>query len=189
MRRVILESPYAGKTPADVAAHVEYARHCVSDCLRRGETPLAGHLLYTQVLDDKDPKQRRKGLDAHLAWIEAADALVVYDNLGITSGMKEAIVLAQEHNTTIEFRSLPDKLIWPRLTMRDLPKIKPIPLDIDRNDVFEINGKQFRIEEQNYIPGIRPNLSIKVPLMPDTVEIRLKQLIHIVNPKKRRAKK
>ena len=105
MRHVIIESPYAG-TKTEIALNIEYARDAMRDCFRRGEAPLAGHLLYTRILDDSDPKQRRKGLDAHLSWIKCADALVVYHDRGISAGMREAIVEAQEHQTTIEFRSL-----------------------------------------------------------------------------------
>ena len=104
MRRVVLESPYAGKTKAEVEDNVAYARKCLLDCLRRGEAPLAGHLLYTQVLEEA--KERRLGLTAHLTWIECADSLVVYTDRGITAGMQEAIILAQEHKALIEFRKL-----------------------------------------------------------------------------------
>lgn len=44
MRRVIVESPYAG----EVEANVTYARACVRDCVLRGEAPIASHLLFTQ---------------------------------------------------------------------------------------------------------------------------------------------
>lgn len=49
MRRVILESPFAGH----VESNIEYARACIRDSLLRGEAPLASHLLYTQpgILD------------------------------------------------------------------------------------------------------------------------------------------
>ena len=104
MIRVVLETPYAGKTKAEVEENVAYARKCLLDCLRRGETPLAGHLLYTQVLDEA--KERRLGLTAHLRWIECADGLVVYTDRGISSGMQEAVMVAQESETHIEFRKL-----------------------------------------------------------------------------------
>jgi hypothetical protein len=108
MRRVVLESPYAGKTQADIDANVAYARECLLDCLRRGESPLAGHLLYTQVLSEA--KERRLGLNAHLRWIECADCLVVYTDRGISPGMQEAIEIAADEGTTpIEFRKLPKK--------------------------------------------------------------------------------
>lgn len=51
MKRVILESPYAG----DVERNLTYARECVRDSLSRGEAPIASHLLYTQegILKDE----------------------------------------------------------------------------------------------------------------------------------------
>jgi hypothetical protein len=104
MRRVVLESPYAGKTKAEVEENVAYARKCLLDCLQRGEAPLAGHLLYTQVLEEA--KERRLGLTAHLRWVEMADSLVVYTDHGISTGMQEAILVAQKHDTQIEFRKL-----------------------------------------------------------------------------------
>jgi len=66
MRRVILESPYAG----DVATNVAYARRALRDCLLRGEAPFASHLLYTQpgVLDDTLPDERACGIEAGLIW-------------------------------------------------------------------------------------------------------------------------
>jgi DNA polymerase I-like protein with 3'-5' exonuclease and polymerase domains len=47
--RVIVESPFAGGF-----ANVKYSRECIKDCLNRGESPFASHLLYTQkgVLND-----------------------------------------------------------------------------------------------------------------------------------------
>jgi hypothetical protein len=65
MRRVILESPFAG----DVERNVRYARACVRDSLLRGEAPIASHLLYTQpgVLNDDIEAERQHGIDAGLA--------------------------------------------------------------------------------------------------------------------------
>ena len=57
MRRVILESPYAGSVEENVA----YARAAVRDSLLRGESPIASHLLYTQpgILRDGVPDERQ----------------------------------------------------------------------------------------------------------------------------------
>lgn len=62
--RVILESPYVGKTPAERAGNIAYARAAMRDCLLRGESPFASHLLYTQpgVLDDDDAEERAIGI-------------------------------------------------------------------------------------------------------------------------------
>lgn len=110
MRLVVLESPYAGKTLVEVHANVEYAKKCIIDSMRKGEAPMAGHLLYTQVLNDAVPEERERGLNAHLAWIEPADDLVVYTDRGISPGMQQAIMVAQRFNTTIIFRTLPKDL-------------------------------------------------------------------------------
>jgi len=104
MRRVILESPYAG----DVEANVEYARACLRDCLLRGEAPIASHLLYTQpgVLDDDNPEERKLGIDAGLEWGVHAEASVVYTDLGISTGMKYGIERASLEGRPVEYRAI-----------------------------------------------------------------------------------
>ena len=106
MRRVIVESPYAG----DVKKNVAYARECVRDCLLRGEAPIASHLLYTQpgVLNDDIPNERQHGIDAGLAWREVAEASVVYLDRGISKGMEYGITAAREAGVSVEFRWLGD---------------------------------------------------------------------------------
>jgi hypothetical protein len=104
MRRVILESPYAG----DVETNVEYARACVRDSLVRGEAPIASHLLYTQVgiLDDTSTEERQLGIDAGLEWRSVAEATVVYTDRGISRGMQYGIDRAKEAGIPIEYRLL-----------------------------------------------------------------------------------
>jgi hypothetical protein len=102
MRRVIIESPYAG----DVAANVEYARRCMRDCLDRGEAPFASHLLYTQVLDDQQPHERTLGIQAGLVWGEAAHATVVYTDLGISPGMMLGMRRAGIAGRPVEYRQI-----------------------------------------------------------------------------------
>jgi hypothetical protein len=104
MRRVILESPYAGDTVRNVA----YARCCVRDCLRRGDAPIASHLLFTQpgILDDDKPAERRLGINAGLAWLPVAQAMVVYTDYGESPGMMAAISLAKRAGIPVERRSL-----------------------------------------------------------------------------------
>jgi hypothetical protein len=104
MRLVILESPYAG----EVRRNVSYARRCLRDALRRGEAPIASHLLYTQegVLDDLAPDERRLGIDAGLAWLRVAEASVVYQDHGISRGMQHGIDAARAAGIPVEFRSL-----------------------------------------------------------------------------------
>ena len=104
MRRVILESPFAG----DTSANTNYARACIRDALLRGEAPLASHLLYTQpgILDDEDVNERAHGINAGHAWMHLADAVVVYTNRGISEGMRAGIRLAEFNHIPVEYRSL-----------------------------------------------------------------------------------
>lgn len=87
MKLVILESPYAG----DVARNIEYAKRCTLDCLNRGESPMVSHLLYTQVLDDTKPDERKLGIAAGLAWRGVTEYSVFYTDYGFTPGMAAAI--------------------------------------------------------------------------------------------------
>lgn len=103
MRRVVIESPYSGQVKRNVA----YARAAMVDCLARGEACIASHLLITQVYNDLDPEQRATGIAAGHAWIPVADALVVYTDYGISSGMSQGIAFAaQQEGVEIEYRKI-----------------------------------------------------------------------------------
>ncbi|MCO7728942.1 hypothetical protein NJB93_20465 [Brucella intermedia] len=99
---VIIESPYSG----DVAHNTEYARSCLLDSLRRGEAPIASHLLHTQALDDMRPDERELGIEAGLAWYRAAEKCVVYEDLGISQGMAKGIDRARQHGVPVEYRHI-----------------------------------------------------------------------------------
>jgi hypothetical protein len=104
MKRVVIESPYAG----DVTRNLEYLRACMHDCLMRGEAPYASHGLYTQpgVLDDSIPKERRLGIEAGFMWRDASDYTVVYTDYGITKGMAYGIDHAIDTGHPVEYRRL-----------------------------------------------------------------------------------
>jgi hypothetical protein len=89
---VCIESPLAG----DYERNRDYAEACMLDALLRGEAPFLGHLLYPRVLDDQLESERRLGIDAHKAWLRRSQRVAVYVDLGISRGMREAIVLADE---------------------------------------------------------------------------------------------
>ncbi len=113
MKRVIIESPYAG----DVERNLRYARAAMKDCLHRGEAPYASHLLYTQkgVLDDDVPGERMLGMEAGFAWGAVADCVVVYTDLGMTDGMKLGIKKHEGEGRYIEYRKLPEWTWQPSL--------------------------------------------------------------------------
>lgn len=104
MKRVILESPFAGDTKKNIA----YARCAAKDCLNRGEAPMISHLLYTQpgVLDDTIPEQRTLGIEAGLAWGPVAELTVVYADLGMSRGMEGGVERAKKEGRPVEIRYL-----------------------------------------------------------------------------------
>ena len=109
MKRVILESPFKG----DVALNITYARACVADCLRFGESASVSHLVFTQpgILDDNIPEERQLGIDAGLAWRHVSDGSVAYVDLGISGGMQYGLDLAQASGKTTERRKLPPEVL------------------------------------------------------------------------------
>lgn len=112
MRLVIIESPYAGSSPAELELNLTYARRAVRDSLGRGEAPIASHLLYTQegILDDNVPQERAWGIDAGLAWRKVAHASVVYSDLGLSKGMRYGIDAAIEAGIPVQYRLMLSQL-------------------------------------------------------------------------------
>ena len=105
MRRVVIESPFAG----EVSANLRYLRAAMRDCLQRGEAPFASHGLYTQhgVLDDRVPAERELGIAAGFVWRDVAEATVVYTDRGTSAGMTCGIADAIKKGRPIEYRTLP----------------------------------------------------------------------------------
>ena len=107
MKRVIIESPLSG----DFKRNIRYARLCCLDSLRRGEAPYASHLIYTQMLDDKIPAERRMGMEAGFAWGEVGELRAFYVDLGMSGGMTEGEAKAQAAGQPTERRKLPPDLL------------------------------------------------------------------------------
>jgi len=110
---VILESPFKGDDWSKTERNIEYARLCMRDCLMRGEAPYASHLLYTQhnVLDDKNPEERKLGITAGFAWRYFAKKTVVYTDFGISSGVEQGVEDSIEKGIPVEYRKLPQELL------------------------------------------------------------------------------
>jgi len=98
MDRVFVASPFTAPTFEGIARHIRYARACCYDCFKRGEAPYVGHLQNTQpgILRDEVPEERDQAIKAGLRWMAVCDRLVVYTDLGISSGMDEEIKYARE---------------------------------------------------------------------------------------------
>lgn len=107
MRRVQIISPFRGQTPAEQRRNVAYAQAAMLDCLGRDEAPFAPHLLYPAVLDESEPEQRAQGIVAGVAWLVVAECVAVYEDLGVSEGMRAELRAAAAAGVHVERRSLP----------------------------------------------------------------------------------
>ena len=110
MKTVMIESPLM-KRVVDGLIHnmednLEYAKDCLSDSLARGEAPFAMYLLYTQVLDDTNLKERAQGIECGLEWLKRADVVALYVDREVSSGMKLAYKIALAYGRPVELRTL-----------------------------------------------------------------------------------
>jgi hypothetical protein len=108
MKRVVIESPYAGENSGITERNIRYARACMHDALSRGEAPFASHLLYAQpgLLHDAIEEERLLGIEVGLVWAMSADLTAVYTDLGLSQGMKLGIRAAENCNRPVEYRQV-----------------------------------------------------------------------------------
>lgn len=87
-RKIYVASKYAGDVKANTENAIRYCRYVIG----RGYIPVASHLLYPQILDDKVPREREMGLMFGLALLAACDELWVFTAGGeVSSGMAKEI--------------------------------------------------------------------------------------------------
>ncbi len=104
MKLVIIESPYAG----NVEENIKYAKACILDSLRRGEAPIASHLLYTQegILRDGMELERLIGISAGHAWYRVAELCAMYTDQGVSRGMLIGKQVAETCRVVVEYRRI-----------------------------------------------------------------------------------
>lgn len=105
MKLVIVESPYAGDIPANMA----YLQDCLRWCVLQGYSPYASHQMLTQALDDNDPADRQLGIVAGYEWWRVAEAIYFFTDLGWSKGMEAARVLAIRQDKIFRVVNLGDK--------------------------------------------------------------------------------
>ncbi len=93
---VYIASPYAG----DTESNIEFAKAACLLAMEEGNTPLAAHLLYPQMLDDTVPKQRALGIKMGLKLLETCSELWLCGSR-ISSGMQEELKAAWRHGIPV----------------------------------------------------------------------------------------
>jgi hypothetical protein len=130
MKRVVIESPYAGKSTLpwplsiigrwlDRRENERYLEACQRDAfIRYGEAPFASHGLYPGALDDDVPAERNLGINAGFVWGDLASHRAVYTDRGMSFGMKLGIERAKMIGQRVEMRTVPG---WRKA--KTLPKL------------------------------------------------------------------
>lgn len=113
--RILVCSPY-GTNSADWDNHTALARSICVAVIEAGGAPLAPHLHYTQFLNDLNKSDREVGLECASAWLDVADAMLVYVAKGISDGMRremrEARTLGKKVQTFEEIEHIDVVLGW-----------------------------------------------------------------------------
>lgn len=79
---VFISSPYAG----DVEANTAFAKAACLFAVKQGVVPVAVHLMYPQILDDRISAEREKGLRMGLRVLESCDEIWIFGER-ISEGM------------------------------------------------------------------------------------------------------
>lgn len=87
---IYIASPYAG----EVEKNTDFAKLACQYAISQGQTPVAVHLLYPQMLDDSDPVQRGAGLRLGHRVLEACDELWACGDR-VSSGMAAEMAAAK----------------------------------------------------------------------------------------------
>lgn len=95
---VYICSPYSG----DVAGNVKNARRYCRFTFEQGCIPIAPHLLFTQFLDDSNPKERELGLHFGNVLMSLCREVWVFGN-AISPGMDAEIRRARWKNYRLRF--------------------------------------------------------------------------------------
>lgn len=93
-------SPYRGNIIKRIR-NVRYARKLTKQAIVEGYTPITPHLFLTQVLDDRKPIERAKGLALGESILKACEVVLVGEKYGISEGMKSEISMAEKYGKKI----------------------------------------------------------------------------------------
>jgi hypothetical protein len=107
-------SPYRGKFEHDnkeiqelcrtiIKKHnIEQARRYCREIMLMGDVPFAPHLYFTQFLDDNDPTERNKGIEAGMRMMYDCSEVWVFGDV-ISDGMRREIEFAKQIGKAVKY--------------------------------------------------------------------------------------
>lgn len=80
----------------DIERNTEYAKELTRIALDCGYTPITPHLYLTQVLNEEDPEQRKRGMAAGEELLRNCKYIFIGSKYGLSEGMLSEIQIALE---------------------------------------------------------------------------------------------
>lgn len=99
MKKIFICSPYSG----DIEKNTAFAQQQAQLAIAEGHAPYAPHLFFPQFLDENDPKHRRIGIAAGVAFLLMCDEVWCFptqDDI-LTAGMTLEIEIATKNSIPI----------------------------------------------------------------------------------------
>lgn len=102
MDKIYICSPLRG----DIEKNMQRARnYCRYVLLKETVIPVCPHIYFTQFLDDNKEIERKLGTDLGKALLTDCKEIWVFDENGISQGMKEEIEIAERLNIPVIYQS------------------------------------------------------------------------------------
>lgn len=100
-KRVFICSPFRG----EIEDNVKRAKECCRSAIFADVVPIAPHIYFTQFLDDTACEERELGIACGLELLDLCDEVWVYNENGITEGMREEIEYAKQKGIPLIYKS------------------------------------------------------------------------------------
>jgi len=104
MKVIYVASPLSGNMELNQKRARVYCKY-VKD---KGFVPYAPHLLFTQFMNDDEEEDRKQAIVMNAEMLTRCDELWVFNDYGISSGMRSEITLAGELKKPVIYVSLYD---------------------------------------------------------------------------------
>ena len=102
IQKIYICSPLRGNIEDNINKAKEYCKFVVA---KMKAMPVCPHIYFTQFLDDNNELEREIGMDFGLRLLSECDRVIVFDNNGISEGMKKEIELANSINIPVGYWS------------------------------------------------------------------------------------
>ena len=104
MKVIYVASPLSGNMELNQKRARVYCKY-VKD---KGFVPYAPHLLFTQFMNDEQEEDRKQAIIMNAEMLSRCDELWVFNDFGISKGMRAEIILADELKIPVSYVSLFD---------------------------------------------------------------------------------